>query len=65
MATRHARLARLIAGVRYTVGEMLFLAELVGNIRAALLTAGPACAAEIKTLQARVEAAARDPRTVF
>ncbi len=48
-----------------TVEEKLFLAELVRNMRAAILAAGAASAAEIEALQAQVEAAARDPRTVF
>ena len=48
-----------------TVGEKLFLAELVGNMRAAILAAGAATADQIDALQARVEAAARNPRTVF
>jgi SAM-dependent methyltransferase len=48
-----------------SVGEKLFLAELVRNMRAAILAARAATAAELDALQAGVEAAARDPGTVF
>jgi SAM-dependent methyltransferase len=48
-----------------TVGEKLFLAELVHNMRAAIMAAGAASPGEIEALRAQVEAAARDPRTVF
>jgi len=47
------------------VGEKLFLAGLAGNMRAAILAAGAATAGQIEALQARVKAAARQPRTVF
>jgi len=47
-----------------TAEEKLFLAELVGNMRTAILAAGAATAAEVEALQAQVEAAARDPRLV-
>jgi SAM-dependent methyltransferase len=48
-----------------SVRGKLFLADLVGNMRAAVLAAGAATAAELDALQAQVDAAARDPRTVF
>jgi hypothetical protein len=48
-----------------TVEEKLFLAELVRNMRAAILAAGAATAGQVDDLAARVEAAARDPRAVF
>jgi ubiquinone/menaquinone biosynthesis C-methylase UbiE len=48
-----------------TVEEKLFLAELVRNMRAAILAAGVASADQVDDLATRVEAAARDPRTVF
>jgi ubiquinone/menaquinone biosynthesis C-methylase UbiE len=48
-----------------TVGEKLFLAELVRNMRAAIVAAGAATAGEVDALQAEVEAAARDPQTTF
>lgn len=48
-----------------TVGEKLFLAELVRNMRAAVLAAGAASDGELDALEARVRAAARDPGTVF
>jgi ubiquinone/menaquinone biosynthesis C-methylase UbiE len=48
-----------------TMEEKLFLAELVRNMRAAILAAGAATPGELDDLEARVEAAARDPRTVF
>jgi len=47
------------------VGEKLFLAGLAGNVRAAIRAAGAATAGQIEALQARVKAAARQPRTVF
>jgi ubiquinone/menaquinone biosynthesis C-methylase UbiE len=48
-----------------TAAEKLFLAELLRNMRAAIVSAGAASAAQLDSLQARVEAAARDPRTAF
>lgn len=48
-----------------TVGEKLFLAELVRNMRVAVLAAGAATGGELDALEARVEAAARDPAAVF
>jgi hypothetical protein len=46
-------------------GEKLFLAELVRNMRSAVLAAGAATGGELDALEAWVEAAARDPVTVF
>jgi hypothetical protein len=46
------------------VGEKLFLAGLAGNMRAAILAAAAATAGQVEALQARVKAAARQPRTV-
>jgi len=48
-----------------TVDEKLFLAQLVGNMRSAILEAGAATDDEIDELEASVEKAARDPATVF
>jgi ubiquinone/menaquinone biosynthesis C-methylase UbiE len=48
-----------------TVDEKLFLAQLVGNMRAAMLEARAATDAEISALEADVEQAARDPAAVF
>ena len=48
-----------------TAEEKLCLADLVRNMRAAILEAGVAAASELDTLEARIEAAARDPGTVF
>lgn len=48
-----------------TVEEKLFLAELVRNMRASVLAAGAATGAEVDALEARVQAAARDPAAVF
>lgn len=54
-----------VANPMGTVGEKLFLAELVRNMRPAVLTAGAATGGELDALEAGVEAAARDPATVF
>jgi ubiquinone/menaquinone biosynthesis C-methylase UbiE len=48
-----------------TVEEKLFLAQLVHNMRSAILQAGAATAEEISALEASVADAARDPDTVF
>ena len=48
-----------------TVDERLFLAQLVPNMRAAILEAGAATDTEIDDLEASVEQAARDPHTTF
>ena len=48
-----------------SVGEKLFLAELVRNMRTAILAARAATVADLDVLQAGVEAAARDPGTVL
>lgn len=48
-----------------TVDEKLFLAQLLRNMRAAILRARAATDAEIEELAVRVEQAARDPGTVF
>jgi SAM-dependent methyltransferase len=48
-----------------TVDEKLLLAQLVRNMRAAILEARAAADAEIRELEADVEQAARDPATVF
>ena len=48
-----------------TADEKLFLADLVRNMRPAILAAGAATASELDALQARVQDAARDPGTVF
>jgi ubiquinone/menaquinone biosynthesis C-methylase UbiE len=48
-----------------TVGGKLFLAELVRNMRAAVLAAKGATGGELDALEARLEAAARDPATIF
>jgi SAM-dependent methyltransferase len=45
--------------------EKLFLAELVDNMREAILAAGAATTAEVAELRDAVAAAARDPETVF
>jgi SAM-dependent methyltransferase len=54
-----------VANPMNTVDEKLFLAQLVGNMRAAILEAGVATDDQIDDLQASVEQAARDPATVF
>jgi ubiquinone/menaquinone biosynthesis C-methylase UbiE len=48
-----------------TVEEKLFLAQLVGNMRASILEAEAATAEQIDELEASVAEAARDPTTVF
>ncbi len=48
-----------------TVADKLFLAELVRNMRGSVLAARAASADQLDDLCARVENAARDPRTVF
>lgn len=48
-----------------TVDEKLLLAELVRNMREAVVSAGAASATEIEDLAGRVERAARDPGLVF
>ncbi|HEX3735253.1 MAG TPA: methyltransferase domain-containing protein [Solirubrobacterales bacterium] len=48
-----------------TVEEKLFLAQLVRNMRGAILEAGAATEGEIEELAAGVEEAARDPARVF
>ena len=47
------------------VEDKLFLAELVDNMRDAMLTSGAATASELDELRADVERAARDPERVF
>lgn len=54
-----------VENVMDTVEEKLFLAELIRNMRAAILAAGVATTGQVDDLAARVEAAARDPGTVF
>jgi hypothetical protein len=48
-----------------TVHDKLFLAQLVENMRDAILSAGAATADEIGELSAAVAAAAEEPGTVF
>jgi SAM-dependent methyltransferase len=48
-----------------SIDDKLFLAQLVWNMRAAILAAGAATDAEVDELAAAVEAAAREPGTVF
>jgi hypothetical protein len=48
-----------------TADEKLFLAQLVRNMRASILEAEAATDVEIDELEADVEAAARDPASVF
>lgn len=48
-----------------TVDQKLFLAELVDNMRQAMLEARAASASELDDLRVAVAAAARDPGTVF
>ena len=48
-----------------TVEDKLFLAELVDNMRDAMVASGAATAAELDELRADVERAARDPERVF
>jgi ubiquinone/menaquinone biosynthesis C-methylase UbiE len=48
-----------------SVDEKLFLAQLVRNMRPAILEARAATDGEVDALEADVEAAARDPATVF
>jgi ubiquinone/menaquinone biosynthesis C-methylase UbiE len=55
----------LVANPMTTVEEKLFLAELVDNMRQAMLAARAAGAAELEELRAAVAGAARDPGTVF
>ena len=47
------------------VDDKLFLAELVSNMRAAMLASGAATGPELDALRADVERAARDPQRVF
>jgi ubiquinone/menaquinone biosynthesis C-methylase UbiE len=54
-----------VSNPMHTVDEKLFLAQLVANMRDSMLEAGAASGKEIDELHASVEAAARDPRTVF
>ena len=54
-----------VANPMTTVDEKLFLAQLVPNMRAAILGAGVATNGEIDDLETRVEQAARDPANVF
>jgi SAM-dependent methyltransferase len=56
---------RAVVNPMKTVDEKLFLAQLVRNMRSAILEAGAATDAEIDELQADVEQAARDPVSVF
>jgi ubiquinone/menaquinone biosynthesis C-methylase UbiE len=48
-----------------TADDKLFLSELLDNMRPAILEAGAATAAELEQVREAVEAAARDPKTVF
>jgi SAM-dependent methyltransferase len=54
-----------VANPMTTVDDKLFLAQLVPNMRAAILEAGVGTDDEIDDLEARVEQAARDPANVF
>jgi ubiquinone/menaquinone biosynthesis C-methylase UbiE len=54
-----------VSNPMHTVDEKLFLAQLVANMRDSMLEAGAASEREIDELHASVEAAARDPETVF
>ena len=54
-----------VANRMETVDDKLFLAQLVRNMRASILEAEAATAAEIDALEADVAAAARDPATTF
>jgi ubiquinone/menaquinone biosynthesis C-methylase UbiE len=54
-----------VANPMTKVDEKLFLAQLVRNMRSAILEAGAATANEIDELETSVEQAARDPATVF
>ena len=54
-----------VANPMTTVDEKLFLAQLVRNMRAAILEAGAATGDQIDDLEAALDRAARDPATVF
>ena len=56
---------RTVVNPMRSAEEKVFLAELVDNMREAILAAGAATAAEIDDLREAVAAAARDPGTVF
>jgi SAM-dependent methyltransferase len=56
---------RTVSNPMETVDEKLFLAQLVRNMRGAIIAAGAATEAEVAELEASVERAARDPATVF
>jgi SAM-dependent methyltransferase len=56
---------RTVSNPMETVDEKLFLAQLVRNMRGAILAAEAATDAEVAELEAFVERAARDPATVF
>jgi ubiquinone/menaquinone biosynthesis C-methylase UbiE len=56
---------QLVANPMTTVDERLFLAELVDNMRPAMLEARAASPGDLDELRAAVAAAARDPGTVF
>ena len=56
---------QLVASPMTTVDQKLFLAELVDNMRQAMLEARAASPGELDDLGAAVATAARDPGTVF
>jgi hypothetical protein len=55
---------RTVANPMRTAEEKIFLAELVDNMRGAILEAGAATAAEVDDLRDAVAAVARDPGTI-
>jgi SAM-dependent methyltransferase len=56
---------RTVVNPMRTSDEKIFLAELVDNMRDAILAAGAATAAEVDELRAALGAAAQDPGVVF
>jgi SAM-dependent methyltransferase len=56
---------RTVVNPMRTAGEKVFLAELVDNMRDAMVAAGAATAAEVDALRTDIAAAARDPGVVF
>jgi SAM-dependent methyltransferase len=57
--------AQVVVNRMTTVDEKVFLAELVDNMREAIIGCGAADAAEVDALWTAIEAGARDPGTVF
>lgn len=56
---------RVVVNPMRTAAEKVFLAELVDNMREAMLAAGAASADELDDLRAAVAATAEDPATTF